>query len=92
MARADVTELYQELLDSNFDFMPRGSNHIDDVYRQVKSKFGNLCDDTFLCSENCGSGHEQPEWKHAVRKALDRLKRVSGSVQKTSRKYYWNFR
>lgn len=49
-----------------------------------------LCNDSYLYSDNSGSGHNQPEWKHAVRRALQRLKYISPRVTKGT-KYYWFF-
>lgn len=88
MARPDLKQLYQELLDSKFRFMSRGEQHLHDVYQAVKERFPDLCDDTYLCRDNCSRGHDQPEWKHTVRKALDRLKASSGPVSKGNTNYW----
>ncbi len=89
MAREDLKELYQELKRSRFQFVPRGTHHIDIIYREVKSRFPHLCDDSYLCAENCSSGHSQPEWNHTIRKALESLK--GESVLKDDRKGFWTF-
>jgi hypothetical protein len=90
MAREDLKELYVLLKDSEFRFMPRGTHDMDMIYREVKARFSGLCDDGYLCSENCKNGHLQPEWNHTVRKALESLKRKS--VAKDVRKKFWIFR
>jgi hypothetical protein len=92
MARKDLRTLYQRLLETEFRFMPRGTQHINEIYDEVEQRFTELCDDNYLCSENCSSGHHQPEWKHTVRKALDRLKRISMLVSKDRSHGYWEFR
>jgi hypothetical protein len=78
MARPDITKLYKRLVTTQFDFVPRGEHALDNVYRLVKSKYPRFCDDDYLCSENCLSIHQQPEWKHTVRNALNNLKVAFG--------------
>jgi uncharacterized Fe-S center protein len=92
MAREDLQELYQQLLKSEFRFMRSGSQHIENIYNEVKINFNNLCDDSYLCTENCSSGHNQPEWQHTIRKALDRLKKISSSVAKDKKHKHWIIR
>lgn len=75
MARENLKTLYHDLRESRFDFVPRGEHNIRDVYTFVKDRFPELCDDSYLCSENCKSGYNSPEWKHKVRTALWDLKR-----------------
>jgi len=75
-------------MDDRFRFTARGERSLDDLYREVKSRYRDLCDDTYLCRDNCSSGHNQPEWQHTVRKSLDALKR-QGVVSRGSRKGYW---
>ncbi len=91
MARADIAELYRELLDSAFTFVPRGEHHLKDVYAMVKHQYSHLCDDHFLCVENCSHGHRQPEWKHATRKALWSQKTDSVHISAGHARGYWNF-
>ena len=90
MAREDLKRLYQELLESRFRFMDRGEKHLNEIYENVKAIFPDLCDDSYLCRDNCSKGHDQPEWKHTVRKALGRLKTL-GDISK-GKPYYWIFR
>lgn len=73
--RKDVAELQGRLAESDFDFISEGNRSLnDEVYPEVKDEYPPLCDDDFLCSDTCSGGHDQPEWKHAVRRVLDRLK------------------
>jgi hypothetical protein len=73
MAREDVRELGRRLRHDDFDFLPPGEYSIDDIYRAVQQRYPELCDDEYRCSENCHGGHDQPEWFHAVRRAIDAL-------------------
>lgn len=91
MARNLEKDLYIALIDSKFSFVESGERHINDIYRSVESTFPDLCDNTFYCCENCRSGNNQPEWKHTVRNALQRLKSQPGKVTFTGKKYYWKF-
>lgn len=91
MARADVKRLYQELRSTRFAFVRRGEHHLHDVYTAVKLQYPSLCDDTFLCADNCASGHQRPEWQHVVRRALQAEKDRSGQVERGSRKVHWTF-
>lgn len=79
MARPDVSELYSTLKADEFAMLGTGTYSLHDVYRAVRRRHPDLCDDTFLCRENCRNGHDQPEWQHVVRKALDSLKRRNAS-------------
>jgi len=89
MAREDLQQLYQELKSSRFRFLARGEHDVQAIYRAVKARYPALCDDRFLCSQNCLSGHDQPEWQHVVRKALQVLKSPSGPVSSGSAWGYW---
>ena len=91
MARIDLQELYQKLISNNFSFLPRGEHQLKSIYMEVKSEYPRLCDDNFLCIDNCSSGNNEPEWHHTVRKALDRLKRISKSVENGQKRGYWRF-
>ena len=90
MAKSELQELYQQLRETQFAFVGRGEHHLRDVYRAVQAQFPELCDDSYLCAENCSGGHNQPEWQHTVRKALQSLK-GTGVVSLGSRKSYWMF-
>ena len=89
MAREDAQQLYRELKSSRFGFLTRGEHDVQAIYRAVKARYPALCDDRFLCSQNCSSGHQQPEWQHVVRKALQALKSPIGPVSSGSAWGYW---
>ena len=94
MARADTRELYQNLIRTELSFVPRGRHYITCIYDCVRSKYPNLCDDSYLCSENCESGKDQPEWKHIARGALDALKDLkekSRHIKKDPQRGFWVF-
>lgn len=81
MAREDIQKLYRELVDGKFLFMQSGLYDLDTIYQSVKNQYPDLCDDSYLCIDNCSNGHNTPEWEHAVRKALDRLKKTSNDIR-----------
>ncbi|MCG8449774.1 MAG: hypothetical protein MI725_09370 [Pirellulales bacterium] len=91
MARDDLKALYHELRETRFDFVPRGEHNIRDVYTFVQNQFPHLCDDSYLCSENCKSGYNSPEWKHKVRTALWDLRRHTDDVRTGSERGLWIF-
>ena len=91
MARDDVAELYQELVNSEFSIMQRGEHSLASVYKIVKANYLELCDDDFLCRENCAHGNNSPEWQHAVRRALDELKRRDSTEVVKGQRGYWIF-
>ena len=91
MAKHEITVLYNELVKSEFGFLKNNTHHIDDIYIEVKTNYINLCDDGYFCSTNCSRGHNQPEWKHAVRRALERLKSKNSRVCK-GEKNHWIFK
>lgn len=91
MARADISKLYKRLVSTQFDFVPRGEQALENIYRLVKAKYPRFCDDAYLCSENCLSIHQQPEWKHTVRSALNNLKIAYGVVRKGGYRGHWKF-
>ena len=76
MARPDLAELYQHFIETRFAFVGVGQFTLADIYRSVKEKYPALCDDSYLCSTNCKSGHNHPEWMHRVRAALDQSRLV----------------
>lgn len=91
--RKDVAELQGRLAESDFGFVSDGNRSLnDDIYPKVKDEYPSLCDDEFLCSDTCSGGHDQPEWKHAVRRVLDMLKNNPESrVNKHSDRGVWKF-
>jgi hypothetical protein len=92
MARRPIEkELCINLKESEFNFVPFGIIHIENIYELVRNNYPNLCDDDYFCSEHCRGGTNQPEWKHAVRSVLARLKSVNGSIRKATGRGYWEF-
>ena len=92
MARQIESNLYKNLIESEFSFVERGIRPINEIYISVKSRFPDLCDDTYLCCENCKSHAKQPEWHHTVRGVLQRLQTVNGLLVKTANTGSWEFR
>jgi hypothetical protein len=90
MARADLHSLYDRLMSDRFRFMARGEHSIGDLHREVKSRYREFCDDSYLCRDNCSRGHKQPEWQHTVRRSLSSLKR-QGTVSRGSYVGSWQF-
>ena len=91
MARPELEELYRILMDSRFDFLPAGEVHLRDIYKIVKERSSDLCDDSYLCAENCKGGNNSPEWQHTVRAALDQMKKHRHLVSNGSRRGMWLF-
>jgi len=89
MARPSIHELYQELRTARFGFVPPGEHHLHEVYEAVKARYPSLCDDSFLCADNCAGGHHRPEWHHVVRRALQAEKGPSGRVERGSKSRHW---
>ncbi len=91
MRPENVKVLYRFLIECEFRFIPDGEYTLSDIYRLVKTRFPELCDDTYLCSASCKGGHNQPEWKHGTRGALFRLKIYSDRVARGSERGHWCF-
>src|SRR4051812_46234826 len=89
MGRRDLTELYSILMDSRFEFLGRGEVPLATIYATIKSRYPELCDDSYLCSVNCQSGHNQPEWRHVVRTALTDLKKRGQGIASGSHRKSW---
>ncbi len=89
MARPELAELYQRLMDSQFAFIGAGTFNLVEIYRTVKARYPELCDDTYLCSTNCKSGYNQPEWMHLVRTALHELKKKAVSGVTSEQRKQW---
>jgi hypothetical protein len=73
MARNDIHQLYETLINTEFALMPRGSHQLQSVYHRVQTQYGHLCDDAYTCDDSCGTAKAEPEWHHAIRRALDVL-------------------
>ena len=86
--------LYAQLSTSQFAFVGRGEHELFVIYAAVKRRFSSLCDDDYLCSENCKHGNpREPEWKHTTRTALIALRKrglVTKPIQEST--YYSELR
>lgn len=89
MARPIESQLYRELVDSNFQFTERGEREINEVYESVKHEFPELCDDEYLCPHRHETLPFDYEWKHTVRRALQRFK--GENINFSGRRGYWIF-
>jgi|1048.fasta_scaffold02471_8 hypothetical protein len=89
--RQPERDLYRQVKDSNFDFMPRGVFNMDEIYHHVKENYPNLCDDEYLCSTHCSNGLSQAEWKHVIRQVLSNIKTLDIHVRKSENRSYWEF-
>jgi hypothetical protein len=89
MARNDLQKLSEELLATRLNFVTRGEHELEAIYDAVKTKYPHLCDDTYLCSDNCSSGQKRPEWRHTVRTVLSRLKGSSKDILRGERRGRW---
>ena len=74
MPRELETALGATLRESNFRFMPDGVFTQKEIYDLVENTYPTLCDNQYLCVQNCKSGHNSPEWKHVVRSVMQSLK------------------
>ena len=92
MAHPELQQLYHKLLGCPCVFISRGEYHIQDIYSAVRGHLSDLCDDSYLCRQNCSQGHNQPEWQHVIRRVLDALKSPDGDVSHSSRPRCWIFR
>jgi len=91
MARPIESQLYRELVDSRFIFIERGIIEINEIYNAVKRQYPDLCDDEFTCVHHQNVGIGQSEWKHTVRTALLRCRRIYDNVEFSGRRGYWIF-
>ncbi len=64
-----------------------GSQRLKDIYRDIQTRYGSLCDDSVECV--CGGiPRGQPEWKHLVRLALWDLKQAGIVVRQNEKWTY----
>ena len=61
------------------------------IYDYVQQKYPDLCDDAYLCADNCKDGHNRPEWKHRDRAAIWDAKDRSDYVSRDSSRGHWCF-
>lgn len=69
-----VRRLYNELITSKMGFIPRGDQDVKLVYKLIRNKYPELCNDRYLCSKHHPPGMDKPEWKHVVQAALQVMK------------------
>ena len=91
MARTTEKLLYNELVNSKFSFLGNGTKKIFEIYEETKLQFGHLCDDKYLCSDNCKSASSKPEWHHVVRGSLNSLKSKNIGISKGTNRGDWLF-
>ena len=93
MPRETVARLYSELMTTEMDFMVRGTIHIHEIYDSVKAIYPHLCNDDYLCRDNCpGSKARRPEWEHKIRWALKVLKSTTNKVTNVDTpREFWRF-
>jgi hypothetical protein len=89
MARADgnqpLEQLYRILMESHLEFLPRPEIHLREIYKEVRDRYPELCDDGYLCSTCCKDGTNNPEWHHVVRAVLNNMKKVGLAASGNSR-------
>jgi hypothetical protein len=88
VARGELKQLYAVLIDTRFGFMGHDEHELAAIYSSVKRRYGELCNDSYLCCENCRSGNRNPEWHHTVRSALNSLRKL-GHVSRGHRRSFW---
>lgn len=79
------------LRDTELSFLSNDPIHIEDIYQDIQQRYPELCDDNYLCSDNCLSGNNQPEWKHMVRSVINTL-RLKGIAERTANRGEWLIR
>lgn len=90
MTRLKEKNLFRVLVDNGFSFVGKDRFEIKEIYDAVKSEYGELCDDNYLCADNCRQGNNKPEWNHVVRKALYRLKKTGEPVHFSGKRRFWD--
>jgi len=83
--------LYKTLKENELDFIPRGIYHIQELYDFIKNEYPHLCDDNYLCIQNCKSGGNSSEWKHVVRSFLGNCKK-NNKILKMPERGFWELR
>jgi len=91
MARPTEKLLRNELVNSKFSFLGNGTKKLSEIYELTKLQFGHLCDDKYLCIENCKGGAKNPEWYHVVRGSLNSLKSKNIGISKVTNRGDWLF-
>ena len=91
MGRPIESQLYRALVDSRFHFLTRGTIEINEIYEAVHNELHNLCDDEYPCAHQKNIGLHQAEWKHIVRSAMQRCKKICDDIEFSGRRGYWIF-
>jgi predicted HNH restriction endonuclease len=72
-------------MESHLEFLPRPEIHLREIYKEVRGRHPDLCDDGYLCSTCCKDGTNNPEWHHVVRTVLNNMKKVGLAASGSSR-------
>lgn len=73
-AENEKAKQLSEKLKDFLSHLPAGSYKTHQIYDGLQISYPHLCNDSYLCIDNCNSGNNQPEWKHKVRGKLSGLK------------------
>jgi hypothetical protein len=92
MATPHTTRLRRVLIDTHFGCVVDGEFDVQRICGIVKRHYPQLCDDSDLCPQNHKNGSNYPEWKHAVRAALKRMKELGDRVSNGKSRGMWSFR
>lgn len=81
MSERDATKNLSKALNvSNMDFMGTGIYQMQEIYERVKKEYPALCNDNYLCIENCRAGNKSPEWHHVIRGNMQTMKRRGRAI------------
>jgi hypothetical protein len=84
-------ELFNLLIESQFDFIERDVIYIEEIFDVVYFKFRNLCDNNDFYTDNNRTNKVQPGWKHSVRKALGTLSFQNDKIHRFGIDGFWEF-
>ncbi len=82
-------KLSKIMLETNMGCMGTGIYSMQEVYEKVKKNYPELCNEQYLCIDNCKSGGKDPEYHHTIRGNMQTMKK-RGRVIKSS-KGSWEF-
>lgn len=91
MSRFQEKYLYRLLIENGFSFLGNGRFGNKEIYDAVKLKYGEFCDDNYLCKDNCNKGANQPEWKHIVRITLLKMKNKGKGINSSGIYGFYDF-
>jgi hypothetical protein len=85
---SEVKMLCKLLVNSRFNFIPKGVHNLEDVQKAVKTFYPTLCDDSIKREDN-----GENEWEHQVRLALQRMqnKPATKHLNKGKKDGKWQF-